>query len=49
MSKKETGSNGAASWLKPSVRELPPATSLTDLAWHCVRCNAGSHGPVSNV
>src|ERR1700747_2717604 len=49
MSKKETGSNDAARWLKPSAREFPPARSLTNLASLCVLCNAGSPGPVSNV
>jgi len=45
MSKKETGSNDAARWLKPSAREFLPARSLTNLASLCVRCNSGSHGP----
>jgi hypothetical protein len=49
MSKSEAGSNDAARWLRPSARELPPDRSLTDLASLCVRCNAGSHGPVSGA
>ncbi len=31
MSKKETGANDVARWLKPSARERPLARSLTDL------------------